>query len=217
MYKLYIFSAFILIVLTSIIGYSFLKKGATVNPVFNLNENSISTNNSVKQIPIDGNSMMMGMVNMSDMVKDDQAFLENMIPHHQEAVDSSNQILKSITDPELKSFVQNVISAQVREIDEMKIWYKTWFNKEYVFNSNYQAMMGGMKGKTGIELDKEYVRGMIMHHQGAIQMATKIQTMTKRPELLKLAYDIITSQTRERDVLMNWMMSKYNDHSMMGR
>jgi uncharacterized protein (DUF305 family) len=224
MYKLYIISAFILIVASSIIGYSFLKKGATVNPVFNLNENSISTNmtdrmagNINNTMPMNGDSMMMGMMNMSDMVKDDQTFLENMIPHHQEAVDSSNQVLNSTADPELKTFVQNIISAQTQEIAEMKTWYKTWFNKEYISSSNYQSMMGGMKGKSGTELDQEYVRGMIMHHQGAIQMATKIQTITKRPELLKLADDIISSQTRERDVLMRRMMSKYNDQSMMSR
>ena len=79
-----------------------------------------------------------------------------------------------------------------------------------VNSSNYQAMMGGMNGKTGVELDKAYVRGMIMHHQGAIQMASKIQTITKRPELIKLANDIITSQTTERNTLMGWVMSKYN-------
>jgi uncharacterized protein (DUF305 family) len=217
MSKIYTISALILIAILALVTYSFSKSSNTNTQTSNLNTNSLS-NNMMMNNPsmMGGNSMMMGMMNMSDSVKDDQSFLENMIPHHQEAVDSSNLVLNSTTDPELKTFVQNVISAQTKEIGEMKTWYKTWFNKDYTPNSNYQAMMGGMKGKTGIELDQAYVQGMTMHHQGAIQMATKIQTLTKRPELLKLANDIIVSQTAERTTLMNWMMSKYNN-SMMGR
>lgn len=164
-----------------------------------------------------GGNNMMGMMNMSGMIKDDQSFIENMIPHHQEAIDSSNQILNSTDDLELKTFVQNVISAQTKEINDMKAWYKTWFNKDYTSNLQYQNMMNGMKGKTGIELDQEYVHAMAMHHQAAIQMAIKIQTITKRPELLKLADNIITSQSKEKNILMNWMMSKYNNRFMMGR
>lgn len=217
MSKLYTISALILIAILALVTYSFSKSSNTNTQTSNLNTNSLS-NNMMMNNPamMNGNSMMNGMMNMSDSVKDDQSFLENMLPHHQEAVDSSNQILNSTTDLELKTFVQNVISAQTKEIREMKTWYKTWFNKDYTPSANYQTMMGGMKGKTGIELDQAYVQGMIMHHQGAIQMATKIQTITKRPELLKLASDIITSQSKERTILMNWMMSKYNDHSMMG-
>jgi uncharacterized protein (DUF305 family) len=163
---------------------------------------------------MNGDSMM-GMANMADLVKDDQSFLMEMIPHHQEAVDTSTQILNSTVDPELKIFVQNVITAQEKEIGEMKTWYKNWFGKEYTTNQNYKPMMTEMSGKTGKDLDKAYIRGMIMHHQGAIEMANKIKTISKRPEILKLADDIIISQTKERTTLMNWLMQKYNDHRMM--
>ena len=141
--------------------------------------------------------MMKGMDHMSMDVKDDQSFIEGMIPHHQEAIDSSNKLLLTTTDKELKAFAQGVITAQSKEINEMKTWYKTWFNKEYTPNSSYMAMMGGMNGKTGAELDKEYVKGMIAHHNGAIEMAKKIQPITKRPEITKLVNDIILSQTGE--------------------
>ena len=205
-----IISIIVVALILAVSGYAFAQYRNTSEPDSKTTQNSSSMMGSMT-----GDSMM-GMMNMSDSVEDDESFIENMIPHHQEAVDSSNQILNSTGDPELKMFVQNVIADQTKEISEMKLWYKNWFNKDYTSNSNYQAMMGGMKDKTGIDLDKEYVKGMIMHHQGAIQMATKIQTITKRPELIKLANDIITSQTAEKNTLMDWMMSKYNDHGMMG-
>lgn len=196
-----------ILILIGLVGYLALKPSSTPNSV-------MSNNGMMGEMHSD--SMRMGMTNISDLVKDDQSFIENMIPHHQEAVDSSNQILVLTKDSELKTFVQNVITAQTKEITEMKSWYKLWFSKDYISNSSYQSMMGGMVGKSGTELDKEYVKGMITHHQGAIQMANKIQSITKRSELLNLANDIITSQTKERTTLMDWMMSKYNDHGMMG-
>ena len=163
-----------------------------------------------------GDSMIKGMDGMSKGVIDDQSFLEGMIPHHQEAVDSSNQVIKTTTDIELKAFAQNVIAAQTKEINEMKAWYKSWFNIEYSPNSNYMAMMGGMKNKTGVELNKEYVKGMLGHHGEAIEMAKKIQTVSKRPEILKLSNDIITSQSIENKILEGWLMDKYDDHSVIG-
>lgn len=180
------------------------------------NKHSASPANSMEGGMKMGDSMMMGMTHMTDSVKDDQSFLEGMIPHHQEAVDSSNQVFKTTTDPELKTFAQNVIVAQTKEIIEMKTWYKTWFNKDYTPNSNYMAMMGGVNGKTGKDLDKEYVKGMLGHHGEAIEMAKKIQGISKRPEILKLSNDIITSQTTEVKTLNDWLMEKYDDHSMMG-
>jgi uncharacterized protein (DUF305 family) len=160
--------------------------------------------------------MMMGMSNMADSVKDDQSFLEEMIPHHQEAVETSKVVLNSTKDAELKSFVQNVIIDQEREINQMKTWYKDWFNKDYTINTDYEPMMTEMNNKTGTDLDKAYIRGMIMHHQGAIEMANKIKTMTQRQELITLANNIISSQTKERNALMDWMMTKFDDHTMMG-
>ena len=157
-------------------------------------------------------SKMTSMEHMSMDIKDDQSFLEGMIPHHLEAVDSSNQVIKTTTDIELKAFAQNVIAAQTKEINEMKAWYKSWFNIEYSPNSNYIAMMGGMKNKTGVELDKEYVKGMLGHHGGAIEMAKVIESITKRPEILKLSNDIISSQTKEAKFLKDWLFRKYDEH-----
>ena len=172
-----------------------------------------SNNSTPKTINIMSN--MDSMSGMSNGIKDDQSFLENMIPHHEEAVTSSTKVIATTTDIELKAFANNVIKAQTNEIKDMKTWYKTWFNKEYTPNSNYMAMMNGMNNKTGKDLDKEYTKGMIEHHGGAIDMAKKIQMITKRPEIIKLSNDIITSQSSEVGILKNWLMNKYDDHSAM--
>lgn len=156
---------------------------------------------------------MMGM-EMSAMIKDDQTFIEQMIPHHQEAVSTSEIVIAKTSDPELKKFAQKIISDQTSEINQMKTWYKAWFNKDYSGTST--NMMGDLTKLSVAELDKAYVYGMIEHHKSAVDMASKIKTITQKQEIKTLASSIILSQSAEINTLQGWLKSKYNDHGIMG-
>src|SRR3989344_4515970 len=57
--------------------------------------------------------------------------------------------------------------------------------------SGMDEMMEGMMGKTGADLEQSFLDAMIVHHQGAITMAQEVKQGTTRPELVKLADDII--------------------------
>ena len=48
---------------------------------------------------------------------------------------------------------------------------------------------------------------MIIHHQGAVDMAKQVLVKSKRPELLKLANDIISSQTEQINQMKTWQTS----------
>jgi uncharacterized protein (DUF305 family) len=50
----------------------------------------------------------------------DPAFLEMMIPHHEGAITMANAELAKGADSELKQLAQEIITAQQREIDEMR-------------------------------------------------------------------------------------------------
>lgn len=65
-------------------------------------------------------------------------------------------------------------------------------------------MMMGLDGKTGNALDKAFLDEMIVHHQGAVEMAETLLKGTKRPELIKLGNDIITAQTGEIKMMQDW-------------
>lgn len=66
------------------------------------------------------------------------------------------------------------------------------------------GMMQGLSGKTGDELDKAFLDEMIVHHEGALDMAEALLAGTKRPELTKLGNDIITAQTKEIAQMKEW-------------
>ncbi len=131
------------------------------------------------------------------MVKDDKSFIEGMIPHHEEAVKSSQEILQIATTPEVKELAQNIISAQEKEITQMKNLYREWFHQEYKDNGSYQPMMKSFAGKSAEEAEQSYLNDMIIHHQAAVSMAKAIQPITKRTELKTLGNDIVSTQNEE--------------------
>jgi uncharacterized protein (DUF305 family) len=71
-------------------------------------------------------------------------------------------------------------------------------------DSMMQDMMAGLQGKTGDAFDKEFLAEMIVHHQGAVEMAKAVLATSKRPELIKLASDIISAQTKEIGMMQDW-------------
>jgi len=144
-------------------------------------------------------------------ITDEKVFIQEMIPHHQEAIDTSTVVLAQTQDAELKKFNQDVIDAQTREVLQMKGWLKDWFNLEYTEGTNYMPMMGDLRQFEGKALDKMYVEGMIRHHQGAIEMAQKVLTLSPRSEVKQMANDIIATQQAEVITLQQWLTTKYND------
>jgi uncharacterized protein (DUF305 family) len=64
----------------------------------------------------------------------------------------------------------------------------------------HHAMMGDMTG----DPDRDFVEGMIPHHQGAIEMARVVIEHGDDAELKKLAGEIIAAQEREVAFLEDW-------------
>lgn len=82
---------------------------------------------------ISGMSMESMMIDMTARMqgktgKDlEKVFITDMIPHHQGAVDMAQLLLKDTSvRPELSTFAQEIISAQEKEIEQMKIWLENY-------------------------------------------------------------------------------------------
>lgn len=57
----------------------------------------------------------------------EKAFLTDMIPHHQGAVDMAKLLLQDKTiRPELVKFANDIITAQEGEIKQMNVWLKSY-------------------------------------------------------------------------------------------
>ena len=85
-------------------------------------------------------------------------------------------------------------------------------------------MTADLMHKTGDAFDKAFVAEMIVHHQGAIDMAKLAKTNAKHQEVKDLADAIITAQTSEITEMKQWQKdwgysssgSNMNGHNMMG-
>ena len=86
----------------------------------------------------------------------------------------------------------------------------TMMNDEVMSMSGMMdGMMAELDGKTGDEFDKAFLSEMIIHHEGAVDMANAVLENSKRPELLNLAKDIIKAQTSEIAQMKTWLADWY--------
>ncbi|AHY47882.1 hypothetical protein RradSPS_2599 [Rubrobacter radiotolerans] len=74
-------------------------------------------------------TMGMGM-NARDLANEepfDLAFIEQMIPHHQSAIEMSEVARQNTDDPQIRELAEEIIAAQEREISEMESWREEWY------------------------------------------------------------------------------------------
>jgi uncharacterized protein (DUF305 family) len=174
------------------------------------------------------------------MMDPDRMFIEQMIPHHQDAIDMANLALVRAEHPEIRQLAENIIRDQSREISRMRSWYKAWYGTDV---PEYEdAMMGGgmnrrgsgtgmMSGGTGgsmtdlaqlgnaTRFDKEFIEQMVPHHQMAIMMA-QMTLNSDHQEMRELGSSIIRSQSAEVEQMQEWYSMWYGTQvpgfSMMG-
>lgn len=156
----------------------------------------------------------------------DLRFIDGMRLHHQGAIAMAKEAQQKSTRPEIKKLADDIIIAQSREENElMKKWRKAWYPKAGDKPMAYNAQMGHMMemsseqmqammmsqdlGKADAEFDLRFINAMIPHHEGALIMAEDALKKSKRPEIKKLAQEILTSQQKEIDLMKQWKQAWY--------
>ena len=161
---------------------------------------------------------------MADSNTIDAHFIEQMIPHHEDAITMAKLAQSKAQRPEVKALANAIIDSQGKEITQMQAWYKSWFGKDVSAgenvmgqhgmmgagnqNSMHMGMMGDNTDSTRLEqasdFDTAFIEEMIPHHQMAVMMANMLKNSTNRPEMKKLSEDIISAQTKEINQMRSW-------------
>lgn len=145
----------------------------------------------------------MGMMDHSAMmVTSEREFVAGMIPHHQEAVDTANEVLaRGGTTAEIRTLAEDIIAAQEAEIAMLKQWHLDWYGEAYTEDNSYQPMMRDLTPLSGAALDRQFLEDMIPHHMGAIMMAQSVRPYIEHQEISDMADAIMETQTAEIDLM----------------
>lgn len=145
----------------------------------------------------------------------DVDFVAGMVPHHQGAVDMAQVELKYGKDEDLKDLARGIIVNQMTEISMMSSWLRG--RQGFVlpdaaerpttkgFIESMHKMHAGMDIQYTGDADIDFARGMIPHHQGAIDMAEVYKPYGKYQKFEDLATNIISTQAQEIRVMEKWL------------
>jgi uncharacterized protein (DUF305 family) len=148
----------------------------------------------------------------TDFNDEDVHFLQMMIPHHEQAIEMSDIAL----DPTIgasdvvKGLATQIKGAQDPEITQMNKWLTDLGKTEMDSSMDMTGKMDGMLTADqlmnlgtlrGAEFDNAWIKAMIGHHEGAIEMATVVIADGSNSQVRVLAEAIIIGQQKEISTL----------------
>jgi uncharacterized protein (DUF305 family) len=148
----------------------------------------------------------------------DAMFIEQMIPHHDDAIEMAEVALTRAEHPEIKQLAADIKRTQTAENAQMRTWYREWFGTAVPDVGGSSPMMGGMMGSGTMDIadlevaepfDKAFIEAMIPHHQTAIMMSRMAGGASGRPEMRGLTSSIIEAQSTEIDKMQAWYEEWY--------
>jgi uncharacterized protein (DUF305 family) len=140
---------------------------------------------------------------------DDVMFAQMMIPHHEQAIEMADIALDPLVGASdaVKSLATRIKAAQDPEISKMKAFLTSGKERLTPDSSmDHSDMMSGMlsaeditklSALRGAEFDREWMNGMIEHHEGAIEMAKDVLKDGKDSAVKALANLVATAQDSE--------------------
>lgn len=145
----------------------------------------------------------------------DIAFVTGMIAHHAQAVEMSALIASRTTRHELHLLGERITVSQNDEMAMMRQWLRDHgaavpdSAATHAHHAGHGALMPGMltpdemqalASASGNAFDRQFIEGMIKHHQGALTMVADLLKQpgaARQPQLYEFAADIDADQRAE--------------------
>lgn len=145
----------------------------------------------------------------------DVMFTTMMIEHHAQAIEMSDIILaKDDVNPQVGDLAQTIKDAQAPEIEQLQGWRDEWGvapgDHDMGDMGHGDGMMtaedlAALEAADGPEASKLFLEQMIVHHEGAVDMAREQIDNGQHAGAIDLAHAITDAQTTEiqtmRDIL----------------
>ncbi len=144
-----------------------------------------------------------------DFNEQDVTFARMMIPHHEQAIDMAETVLeKKGVDPAVVDLAEQIQAAQGPEIETMSSWLEEWgaesgdgdhgTHGDGMMSDEDMAALGSAEGE---EASRLFLEQMIVHHEGAIEMAEEEIESGRNPDAIALAGKIAADQQAEIETM----------------
>jgi uncharacterized protein (DUF305 family) len=140
------------------------------------------------------------------MVASEFGYLAEMIPHHEEAIETANILLRVSGRQAMRDFAGTIIETQTAEVVQMKAWLAAWYPGRDTA-VHYEPMMRDLSALSGDGLDQTFLEDMIPHHMMAVMMSQQLLNarLVVHPEVAPFAASIRDTQRREIQMMAAWL------------
>lgn len=153
-----------------------------------------------------GGAAGMAGMGMRSHVTSEFEYLAQMIPHHEEAITSAQQLARGTSRAEMRAFAESIIVTQSAEVARMREWLARWYPTRDP-RVTYVPMMGDFSSLRGDALDRAFLESMIPHHMMAIMMSQQLLAsgLAVHAEIVPFATEIRDMQRREVATMQAWL------------
>ena len=138
----------------------------------------------------------------------DVAFVQGMIPHHEQAVEMSNMMTGRTVSNSTAALAEQIRAAQTTEVALMQGFLADWGVEldPHAGHSGDHSMGEGMmsdeqldelESAGGVDFERMWLTMMLEHHHGAVGMANTVLSGGRDPRVRSLAEGIIAAQQAE--------------------
>ncbi|MGO1410401.1 MULTISPECIES: DUF305 domain-containing protein [unclassified Microbacterium] len=146
-------------------------------------------------------------------------FVTMMIPHHQQAIEMADIVLaKDGLDPAVAELAQQIKDAQGPEMERMLGWLDDWgveYEPDDMGGMDHGSMddsgdgmmseedMATLEEADATQASRIFLEQMIVHHDGAVDMARTALEDGQNQDVLDLAQQVIDDQTAEISIMQD--------------
>jgi uncharacterized protein (DUF305 family) len=144
----------------------------------------------------------------------DVTFAQNMIPHHQQAIEMAQVVDTHTKRQELRTLANRIVTSQGQEVTLMQGWLQAWGKPAtpqgmdhggmHMPGTMSEAEMRQLMATKNQDFDLTFLGMMTAHHQGAVEMANTELRDGSLPEVKQLAQRVIDAQQAEIDQFQQW-------------
>lgn len=154
-------------------------------------------------------------------------FARDMQVHHTQGVELSMLVRDRTDDPDMRRMAYDMATTQGHQAGQLYGWLSAWGLSQlgrqppmaWMGHTGHgmSALMPGMatpaqvaelSAASGVEAERIFLRLMIAHHRGALEMSQAVLERSKEPAVLAFARAVLASQQSEIDLMTTMLQER---------